>query len=101
MKNGDYYKHYKGGDYFFDSIALPLNGKRFTQSAGLARYHENTHDLELRFDDEVLFINSDVPHVIYQAKEDHDTGKIWAREVDDFFGSKEVDGKYVKRFTLK
>ncbi|BBU38943.1 hypothetical protein NSQ61_09265 [Aeribacillus sp. FSL K6-1121] len=29
------------------------------------------------------------------------TDKVWAREVDDFFGYKEKDGRYIKRFALK
>jgi hypothetical protein len=110
MKNGDFYMHCKNTEYFFDSIALPLKGNShltrrikegmtFCQSA---RYHENTHDLNLYNFDGVTFIDSDVPHVIYQSEKDYDTDKVWAREVDDFFGyKKEKNGQLVKRFTLK
>jgi hypothetical protein len=68
---------------------------------GPARYHDNTHDLALYAIDGVTFIDSDVPHVIYQSEEDYNTYAVWAREVDDFFGYKQDNGKYIKRFALK
>jgi hypothetical protein len=102
MKTGDFYQHYKGGEYYFDCIALPLNGLRSARKITTARYHENTHDIQLFIDDSgTTFIDSALPHVIYQSEKDYDTDKVWAREVDDFFGYKEKDGRFIKRFALK
>jgi hypothetical protein len=103
MKTGDFYSHYKGGEYYFDCIALPLKGSKRARKIQTARYHENTHDIDLYIDENgTTFIDSDVPHVIYQAEKDYNTDKVWAREVDDFFGYKDVGISYVqKRFTLK
>lgn len=109
MKNGDFYTHYKGGEYWFDCLALPLKDRNlstrvFNQTiiTGTARYHENTHDLNLYLYDGITFIDYDLPCVIYQAEKDHDTEFVWAREIDDFFGYKiKDDGSYIKRFALK
>jgi hypothetical protein len=108
MKNGDFYKHYKGGEYFFDCIALPLEVSPFSKIAKeekhtqTARHHENTQDLDLYLINGVTFIKSDVPHVIYQSEKDYNTNFVFAREVDDFFGYKHIIGShYIKRFTLK
>ena len=102
MKNGDFYNHYKGGEYFFDCIALPVGDLITVEPIGVARYHEDTHDIELfRSNDGVTFIESDKPHVIYQAKADYNTSKVYAREVDDFFGFVCIRGfTYSKRFAL-
>lgn len=103
MNKGDFYTHYKGGEYFFDSIALPLTTQRNLTNVGEARYHDNSHDLELYIDDNgTIFINSDLPHVIYQGEDHYDTDFVWAREVDDFFGYKHITGSHhIKRFSLK
>lgn len=108
MKNGDFYRHFKGGEYYFDCIALPLKDIQLRRrlvsavaESGVARYHEDTHDLALYNFDGVAFIDSNVPHVIYQAERDYDTDFVYAREVNDFFGYKEgSDGSFVKRFSL-
>lgn len=104
MMNGDFYTHYKGGEYRFQCIALPLDevqDKSKLEQKGVARYHENDRDIELFFYNGVWFVNDDLPHVIYQSEKDYDTKKVWAREVDDFFGYKHKDSHYIKRFTLK
>lgn len=109
MKNGDFYNHFKGAEYFFDCIALPLRSSYLSKrihsmmaESGTARYHEDTHDLQLFYLDGVAFIDSDVPHVIYQSEKHYDTDFVYAREVDDFFGYKQdANGKYIKRFVLK
>jgi hypothetical protein len=98
MKSGDFYRHSKGGGYYFKNIALPLENRKKVKLIGIARYHENDRDIKLyQSEEKVLFIESDLPHVIYQSEIDSETDKYWAREVDDFFGYK--DGK-IKRFTL-
>ena len=93
MKKGDFYNHYREGkEYYFDCIALPVEPwMKIKPSSvnphGVARYHEDTHDIELYVSGEgVTFIDSDVPHVIYQSEDDYNTEKVYAREVDDFFG---------------
>lgn len=104
MKNGDYYTHYKGGEYWFQCIALPLSevqDKSQLQQTGTARYHENDKDIDLYFSNGVWFVDDDVPQVIYQSEKDYNTDKVWAREVDDFFGYKSLIGLQVKRFTLR
>lgn len=103
MRTGDFYRHYKGGEYYFDCIALPLNGKRNARKIQTARYHEDTHDIDLYIDDNgTTFIDSDVPHVIYQSEKHYDTDYVFTREVDDFFDTVTTiaDG-LVKRFQLK
>ena len=105
MKNGDFYHHHKNVEYFFDCIALPLD-KRNTHKLelnGKARYHEDTHDLDLYYDRQtgVTFIESDVPHVIYQSEDNYNTDFVYAREVDDFFEYTEKNGTLIKRFTRK
>jgi hypothetical protein len=108
MRYADKYKHCKGGEYFFQGIAFPLRDGNLSfktvQSLdllGTARYHENTHDVELYGLDGVMFIDSEYPHVIYQSEKDYDTDRVWAREVDDFFGYKlQENGQLIKRFSL-
>lgn len=71
VKKGQRYKHFKGREY------IVLN---------VARDSETT--------DEV---------VVYQAQYDSpEFGKnqIWVRSLNDFCGTKEVDGKIVDRFAL-
>jgi hypothetical protein len=103
MKTGDFYNHYKGTEYYFDCIALPLEDRKKVEPILTVRHHENTHDIQLYIcESGVTFIDSDVPHVIYQSEKDYNTNKVWAREVDDFFDTVTTiaDG-LVKRFTLK
>lgn len=103
MKRGDLYKHFKGGEYLFQDIALPLQdsfvNKMHLASFRKVRYHENTHDIELYASNSgAMFIDSDVPYVIYQGKEDCGTDKVWAREIDEFFGVVITPFNVVKRF---
>jgi hypothetical protein len=107
MKYGDKYMHFKGGEYFFQGIALPLREGNLSlktvrrlMNYGTVRYHENTHDIELYAIDGAMFIDSDKPHVIYQSEKDYNTDKCWAREVDDFFDTKFTDDGIVKKFRL-
>lgn len=104
MKKGDLYQHYKDVEYCFEGIALPLTGKGLLTgliNVKRARYHEDTHDVDIFVIDGVMFIDSHVPHVIYQSEKDYNKDLFYAREVDDFFGCKEENGTHVKRFTLK
>ncbi|EEM25379.1 hypothetical protein P9063_20640 [Bacillus thuringiensis] len=49
----------------------------------------------------VVFIDREKPHVIYQAEVDYGTDKVWAREVDEFFGMQKLpSGELVKRFVM-
>lgn len=108
MKTGDFYQHYKDVEYYFCCIALPMKDESLSKyvirnkiNDQTARYHEDTHDLEMYVYEGITFIDSEVPHVIYQSEKDYDTDKVFAREVDDFFGVVNVDGEYKNRFTLK
>lgn len=109
MKHGDFYMHYKQKEYFFSDIALPLNEFRGCMS-GLRTINlaydahtpegEEIQRVQLYFREGVTFINRDTPHVIYQSEDDYETDKVWAREVDEFFGMVNVTPfKTVKRFT--
>ncbi|MCY7865985.1 hypothetical protein P8918_12830 [Bacillus spizizenii] len=108
MRYGDEYRHYKGSLYQFLGVAQPLKAGNLTTSTikrmekiHSARYHEDTHDVDLYLLDGAYFINSDVPFVIYQSEKDYNTDNAWAREVDDFFTYTEDDhGNLLKRFTL-
>lgn len=108
MKYGDKYEHYKGVEYFFQGIALPLQAGNISLDTmqklmflGIVRYHEDTHDIELYGLDGALFIDSEYPHVIYQSEKHYNTSYCYAREVDDFFGYTYIDTELIKRFTLK
>lgn len=108
-KHGDVYDHFKGGEYFFDGIALPKDDlniyfdvRRGMQFEQLAKYHDGTRDVKLYTYGGVTFIDSNVPHVIYQAAADYDTDKVYAREVDDFFGYKiKENGEAIQRFVRR
>lgn len=108
MKHGDKYIHFNGGEYLFESIALPLKDDRIPEHIkremvhiGTVRYHENTHDVDLYMVNGVLYIESELPHVIYEAQY-NTVAKRWAREMDDFFGYKiKENGEAIKRFTLQ
>jgi hypothetical protein len=101
MKNGDFYKHFKGGEYFFSCIALPLEGRTNVEEAGVARYHDNTYDINMYISDGVTFVDSDVPLVIYQSEQHYNSDFVFAREVDIFFGYKDKGSNVmVKSFTL-
>lgn len=103
MKNGDIYTHYKGNDYKFIRIALPmkddlLDTKELVKFSTV-RYHENNKDFDVyTATNGSIFIDSDVPFVIYKSLVDY---KIWAREVDDFFTYINKNGSFIKRFKLK
>lgn len=105
MKKGDLYEHFKGKIYRFIHIALPVETRFFKSLVivGTARYHENTHDFVLyeHLETKTLYINANVPHVIYQPNIDSQANVLqFAREVDDFFGYKNDKGTLIKRFTL-
>ena len=110
MKNGDFYKHWKkGNEYFFCGIALPLNeyrGKkdRLEELDDAQDAHtpenEEIQTIKLYMVDGIMLIDRETPHVIYQAEKDYETNKVWAREVDDFFGYKNDNGTLKKKFGL-
>lgn len=112
MRNGDFYQHYKGGEYFFEGIALPVDevqDKRGLEKAGVAWDAHTPDDVEYPQElqlfmskEGVLFISAPYPHVIYQAEKDYNTEKVWARKVDDFFSMVNITPfQSQKRFTLK
>lgn len=109
MKHGDNYDHFKGGEYFFDCIALPKDDlnidfdiRRSMTPVPAAKYHDGTRDVKLYTYGGITFIDASVPHVIYQSAKDINTTNVYAREVDDFFGYKiHNDGQAVKRFTRR
>lgn len=52
MQHGDIYVHFKGGEYFFDSIALPKNDsnikhdiRRDMRPMQMATYHDGTREV--------------------------------------------------------
>lgn len=102
MRNGDRYEHYKGVEYLFDCIALPLEGRVDVKPLKTVRYHEDTHDIQLYIcDNGVTYIDADVPHVIYQSEKHYGTDLEFAREVDDFYGSVPTKDGHQRRFALK
>lgn len=109
MKHGDEYDHFKGGEYFFDGIALPKDDlninfdiRRDMRVEKMAKYHDGSRDVKLYSYGGILFIDASVPHVIYQAQTDAGTDKVYAREVDDFFGYKiDENGKAIQRFVRR
>lgn len=72
VKIGKKYKHFKGENYKVITIA---------------------RDCE----------NPDRQYVIYRGlynSPDFGEGQVWIREINDFCGSKEINGKQIKRFKL-
>lgn len=102
MNKGDKYKHYKGDNYIFNGIALPLK-----EYAGCldtihynewVRHHEDKYDLVLySCENGIQVIYAKVPHVIYQSQKDD---KLWAIELDSFFGFTETEKGVEKQFSL-
>ncbi|MEX3625447.1 hypothetical protein [Viridibacillus arvi] len=103
MKKNELYKHFNGELYKFQCIALPLiepqlplelrQQMNFIENV---TFHENTHEIALFEYKGIYFIESTIPHVIYINVEKQ---LKWARPVDDFFGYKEKEGKWIKRFS--
>lgn len=105
MKHGDFYKHLDGQEYVFNCIALPFQDPNLSKRDRERMLH--THDARLHDKVEWLnvyesggatFIDSDVPHVLYQKKKDFedDTDFVYAREVDNFFGQT-LEGKPLRK----
>lgn len=104
MKQGDLYNHFKGTEYQFKCIALPLNtveNKEVLKFIGNVRYHEDDKDIKIYQHNGIWVADYELPLVIYQSELNYGTNEYWAREVDDFFGYKINNGKYIKRFILK
>lgn len=103
IKKDDLYKHFKGDLYKFECIAIPkldpsiseklLQRMKYIESV---RFHENTYDIKVFEFMGIYFIEAAIPHVIYYNNEND---LKWARPVDDFFGYKEKEEKWIKRFT--
>lgn len=105
MKPNDTYLHYKGGKYIYKYIALPLRESHRDKAKiyqGSVTHHEGGR-LQLYSHHGTVYIDADVPHVLYAtSKQDTTEAVIYAREVDDFFCHLQLeDGSYVKRFTLE
>lgn len=109
MRQGDYYLHFKGNEYYFCGVALPLSeftGKKSELMKINLAYDAHTPDgeeiirVQLFVYHGMMLIDRETPHVVYQAQKDYDTDKVWVREVDDFFGYKDDNGKLIKRFTM-
>ncbi|KLA04706.1 hypothetical protein B4086_5664 [Bacillus cereus] len=108
MINGDLYTHYGNKkEYFFDAIALPIAefwGKRTElEDIGVALdartpKGEPIQEIKLFYYKGVKFVEDNVPMAIYQSEDDYNTDKVWARDVSEFFGYVEENGKLVKRF---
>jgi Protein of unknown function (DUF1653) len=127
MRMREVYNHYKGADYEFIMVALPVGDRDAVwdveELEEVARYHEDTHDLRMfRNEAADLFIESEVPMVVYRSITfegetavakglfpDKDIrvgeglkiriyGKTYAREVDDFFSWVKHEGKWQPRF---
>lgn len=113
MKRGDLYQHFKGDDYRFEHIALPLCEVIIADGIGEwgialdAHTPEGEELRELKLyctENGIILIDSEYPHVIYQTEEDYraDSGKTWARRVDDYFSMVQVAPfEFKHRFTLK
>jgi hypothetical protein len=102
MKYGDEYFHFKGSIYMFITIALPVketNIDTWDRIVHGGTHHETLETVTLYYSNGATYTPLDVPCVLYINPKDPDN-TIWVREVDDFFGCKEVDGEHVKRFTL-
>lgn len=115
MKKGQEYKHFKGGQYIFLGITIPLKAtecsfeKSHLKRVGRAMHSESQESITL-FDyfglpesggAGLIFSDTDVPYVLYQNIKDVEGEKLWLRQVEDFFGYKEFgSGEMVRRFSL-
>lgn len=95
MKHGDFYKQSDGKDYVFNCIALPFQDENLSKRdkekmlhTHEARHHETVKHLNVYESGGATFIDSDVPHVLYQTRKDFedDTDFVYAKELDDFLG---------------
>lgn len=115
MKSGDFYRHWKDKEYYFCGIALPIGETMYEREEdGSPRSLESNQvaldahtpkeqepkEIKLYNVKGITLIDSEYPHVIYQAEEDYETDKVWARRVDDFFDYVEDHGELEKRFEL-
>jgi hypothetical protein len=102
LRFGDYYKHFKGGEYLFQYITYPID---MSHTIGELNYvltakHADNPEEEVKiFEKDGVFF-SDRYHymVLYKRISDN---SLWVRRVDDFFGyKKHEDGSLEKRFVL-
>ena len=98
MNTGDIYQHFKGDRYRFDSIALPFE---MAKGKGLfvryVRYHDDSKNVAVYEDDGLLYVEMDEAAVLYH-KDSTKKVPVWAREISDFFGYKELDAGLIRRF---
>lgn len=105
MRHGELYKHYKGTEYIFDCVAVPIKEEdknKFEQIDIV--YDANTPEgeelrqLKLYISNGYYFIEGDTSKVLYYSEDDYSRGIVWARDIDDFFTYVEKEGKLLKRF---
>mgnify|MGYP001125179291 CR=1 FL=1 len=109
MRKGDVYVHFKGGEYLFDGIALPITefvgNKHELKPVCIAHdahtpKGENIKQVQLYEFNGLMLVDRETAHVVYQVKIGNKKDNFWIREIDDFFGYKEVEkDEYIKRFT--
>jgi hypothetical protein len=101
MRNGNIYRNWKTkNDYEFIEIAVPR--KLFSgwedMSNSVAKHADTLEMIKIYFLSAVIFCDSDEYMVLYRTLEKKE---LWLRNVDDFFGYKEIDIETkVKRFEL-
>jgi len=109
MKKGSFYEFIEGGIYVFDSIALPRESEDISRRDRdkMLHTHEAIHPTTRKWfnvyeSGVATFIDSDVPHVLYQTKADftEDRDYIYAMEVDKFFGQVETNTGKQSRFQI-
>lgn len=107
MRKGDIYRHFKGNDYVFLGISVPMFDidddyiKSKLKPLYKSFYSElPEREINVYHYKGILVANTECPMVLYHRKnEDRET--IWARPVDLFYGEKHFeDGSSIKRFTL-
>ncbi|QST02386.1 hypothetical protein IMZ31_23335 (plasmid) [Pontibacillus sp. ALD_SL1] len=99
MRPGDRYLHFKGDTYTFYGITQHIDQPHIDQNYQYytTAIKEDTMEevsvYKHKFHDSLLAASLEDPHVFYHKN------RFWLRQVDDFFGYKEVDGVLKRRFT--
>lgn len=112
LKKNDIYTHYKGVDYEYIGVTVPISTVTKTALVAprtyMSAYHTDLYEtgaINETFEvikEGNLLITKDVrinrPHVLYISKE---TGLVWLREYTEFHEYIEVGEQKVKRFQKK
>lgn len=106
MRANDKYMGYDGKEVLFECIAIPLQGNMIQKKSGLIKFDEaRVQGGEGKLDvytsaHGAVFIDSNIPYVIYQTEGNYGTNKVEAMQVDKYFGGVKVGKDWKPRYVL-